>query len=71
MHGVEAAAVHAFEQDQMAAGIGDGEGDRDPGLIGLATAVAIIFLAPSMVRRLPVVMNTFLPRFVCADDTGL
>ena len=31
---MEAAAVHAFEQDHVPAGIHDRTGDRDPGLAG-------------------------------------
>ena len=31
---MKAAAVHAFEQDDVAAGIHDRTGDRDPGLVG-------------------------------------
>ena len=52
MHGVEAAAVHALEHDDVAARIGDRDRDRDARLRALAIAVAIIFLAPAWVRRL-------------------
>ena len=34
VHGVEAAAVHALEQDHVPAGIDDGAGDGDAGLAG-------------------------------------
>ena len=44
---MEAAAVHAFDQDHMPAGIHDRAGDRDPGLAGQCPrAVAMIFFAP-------------------------
>ena len=66
MHRVEAPAVHAFEHNEMPAGVGDGDRDRDAGFVGLATAVAIIFLAPSMVRRLPVVTYTYSPALCLA-----
>jgi hypothetical protein len=32
MHGVEAAAIHAFEQDQVPTGVDDGTGNGKPGL---------------------------------------
>jgi hypothetical protein len=43
---MEAAAVHAFEQDHVPAGIHDRTGDRDPASLVMSTAGAMIFFAP-------------------------
>jgi hypothetical protein len=43
---MKAASVHPFEQDHVPAGIDDRTGDRDTGLVGISTAVVMIFFAP-------------------------
>ena len=62
VHGVEAPAVHALEQDEIAAGVGDRAVMAISACSACSMAVAIIFLAPSCVRRLVSAMYINLAR---------